>query len=378
MSPAAADFVRQFGRSPALVADAPGRVNLIGEHTDYNGGLVLPLAIPQRTYVALAPRRDDRVRVVTAAPAITADDRRADYALGDERRTGRWTDYVQGCTAALAARGHRVGGFDAVITSEVPVGAGLSSSAALEVALLRGLRAAFGLALDDVALALLAHGAEYEFVGARVGIMDQMAASLADEGTALFLDARSLAYERVRLPATVELAVIDSGVPHRHADGGYNARRAECERAAELLEVASLRDVDDAGLARAARLPPPLPRRVRHVVTENGRVLAAVEALRQGDLDRLGRLLGAAHASLRDDYEVSTPEIDLLVTRAAADPDVVGARLTGGGFGGAIVMVAARGRAAAAAARVAAAYHGPGGRVLVPRPTSGPSPARTP
>jgi len=365
-------FAAHFGGAPTVVEDAPGRVNLIGEHTDYNGGFVLPVAITRRTRVALAVRDDERVRLVSADETMAAGGPALEYTLGAEQRTERWIDYVQGCTAALAADGHTLRGFDALVTSRVPIGSGLSSSAALEVAMLRALRSAFGLALDDVALARVAHRAEHDFVGARVGIMDQMAASLGDEAAALFLDTRSGAWERVPLSAGVALAVIDSGIAHRHASGGYNARRAECERAAALLGVASLRDFDAAALPPGGELPPPLDRRVRHVVTENARVLEAVAALRAEDERRLGAILTAGHASLRDDFEVSTPEVDRLVTLAAADPDVLGARLTGGGFGGAVVLLARAGTAAEAARRVAAAYARVvrrGGAVLIPDDT---------
>jgi galactokinase len=362
-------FAAHFGADPTVVEEAPGRVNLIGEHTDYNGGLVLPVAIARRTRVALAVRDDDRVRLVSADEAMAAGGSALEYTLGAERRTERWIDYVQGCTAALAADGHALRGFDALVTSRVPIGSGLSSSAALEVAMLRALRKAFDLALDDVTLARVAHRAEHDFVGARVGIMDQMAASLGDETTALFLDTRAETWERVPLPAGLGVAVIDSGVTHRHAGGGYNARRAECERAAALLGVESLREVDADGLGRALDLPPPLDRRVRHVVSENARVTDAVAALRAGDTRRLGAILIAGHASLRDDFEVSTPEIDRLVTLARADADVLGARLTGGGFGGAVVLLAHAAAAAEAARRVAAAYAAEvpwGGTVLIP------------
>jgi galactokinase len=347
------DFPALFGRAPAVVADAPGRVNLIGEHTDYNGGFVLPTAIPQRSRVELAPRDDERVR---GASMEIDDGAVREYTLGAERSAGDWLDYVQGCTVALREAGHRITGFDARIMSRVPIGAGVSSSAALEVSLLRALRAAFALQLDDVALALAAHHAEYDFVGARVGVMDQMAASLADERTALFLDTRSLAYERIPIPPAAELVVIDSGIPHEHASGAYNTRRAECERAAELLGVRQLRDLSLSDLPRVESLPEPLGRRARHVVSENERVEAAVAALRGGALEELGRLLDASHASLRDDFEVSLPEIDLLVDLARADPRVFGARMTGGGFGGAIVAVVRAGAAAEVAARTAAAY----------------------
>jgi galactokinase len=361
------DFTALFGRSPAARADAPGRVNLIGEHTDYNGGFVLPSALPQRTVVELARRSDDTVRVASADVAGGAAP--VEYRLGAEAPGRDWLDYVQGITAVLRADGCSLGGFECRIASRIPVGSGLASSAALEVALLRALRTAFDLALDDVALALAAQRAESDFVGARVGIMDQMAASLADERSALFLDTRSRAWERIPLPAGAALVVIDSGVAHRNVGGEYNARRAECERAATLLRVPALRDVASTRLDEVAALPEPLGRRARHVVTENARVLDAVAALRAGDVGRLGALLDASHASLRDDFAVSTPEVDLLAALARARPEVHGARLTGGGFGGAVVALARPADAAAVAGAIAREYEAQSGRraaVLVP------------
>jgi galactokinase len=347
--------------------EAPGRVNLIGEHTDYNGGFVLPTAIPQRTRVDLVRRRDGRV---TLATDVFGGVTRADYALGAEERHGDWRDYLAGTTWLLRREGMPAGGFDATIASTVPTGAGLSSSAALLVAALRALRPTFGLAFDDVRLALLAQRVENEFVGARVGVMDPMAASLADTGTALFLDTLDLSFRRVAIPAeAIELLVIDSGVEHRHAHGGYNARRAECEQAAELLGVARLRDLTEADLGRLAALPEPLGRRARHVLTENARVLCAVAALEAADTAQLGRLFAASHRSMRDDYEVSTPEVDRLIEIAGAEPAVFGARLTGGGFGGSIVGLARPGAGREAAARIARRYGeetGRPGAVLVP------------
>jgi galactokinase len=360
---------------PAAAADAPGRVNLIGEHTDYNGGYVLPLALPLRTRVEIRRRPDGMVRAWTAnvAAARTAGGGRrgavAEYRLGGETPGRGWLDYVQGVTDALGRQGFALSGCEVRIESTVPAGAGLSSSAALTVALLRGCRSAFGLAIDDLGIARLAQQAENQFVGAPVGIMDPIAVSLGDERHALFLDTRNLAFERVALPAAVELAVIDSGIAHRHAGGEYAARRAECERAARLLGVGQLRELEPADLPRLARLPPPLDRRARHVVDENARVLAAVRALRDGDAERLGTLLDEAHRSLSEDFSVSLPEIDLLVGLARADPAVYGARLTGGGFGGAIVLAARPGTARDAACRVVAAYRWRGGRaatVVVP------------
>ena len=347
-------FARIFGHPPDVSADAPGRVNLIGEHTDYTGGFVLPMAIPQRTWVALSRSGDDHVRVWSANLA----DRTAlrAFRLKHETRTERWIDYVQGCTEALRRDGHHLEGFNLAIASDVPVGSGLSSSAALEVSVLRGIRELFALSLDDVRLAQLGQKAENEFVGAPVGLMDQMAASLADEHTALFLDTRTLYYEAVPLPSEVSLVVINSGVAHSHASGDYRTRRSECERAAALLEVTQLRDIGMADLARAAALPDPLNRRARHVVTENARVLDAVAAMKASDVEELGRLFDESHTSQRDDYEVSVPQVDTLVALTRRQAGVYGARLTGGGFGGSIVGLVQRGRAQDVAAAVVAAY----------------------
>ena len=360
-------FQTLFGRAAEVAATAPGRINLIGEHTDYNDGLVLPTAAPQRTRVELALRRDDRVRVASTSVRGGAVH---EYQLGREMRAGDWVDYVQGCTRVLAER-TTLHGFDALIASTLPLGSGLASSAALEVALLRALRTAFAVPLDDVALALLAHRAEHDFVGARVGVMDQMAASLADVRTALFLDARSLAHETVALPPSLALLAIDSGIAHRHAGGDYNARRAECERAAALLGVRALRDLQADDGARAAALPAPLAHRVRHVTTEIARVRDAVVALRAADLPALGALFLASHASLRDDFAVSLPELDTLVDIAMAEPDVYGARLMGGGFGGAVVIAARAETGAETASRIADVYRtrtGAPARVLAPLP----------
>ena len=332
-------------------ASAHGRVNLIGEHTDYNGGFVLPTPIPQHTRVELTPRRDRTVHVRSdQAPEAGR------YTLLREQRRGDWLDYVQGVTWALRDGGWAFAGFDATITSDVPLGAGLSSSAALEVALLRAIRATFGLDLDDTRLALLGQRAENEFVGARCGIMDQMAASLAEAGTALFLDTRSLEVRGVPLPRVADLVVIHSGVSHAISGGDYNTRRAECEAAARLLGVSQLRDLSLADLRRLAELPEPLGRRARHVVTEDARVLDAVAALDANDMATLGRLFGESHMSMRDDFEVSVPEVDLLVDIATSDAAVFGARLTGGGFGGSVVMLARAGDGRQAGERITRAY----------------------
>ena len=359
-------FGKAFGREPDVTASAPGRVNLIGEHTDYNDGFVLPLAVPLATRVAAARRTDDLALVSSRE---RDDGRIAEYQLGRERAGKGWLDYVQGVTDILRKSGHTLGGFDLALESDVPLGSGLASSAALLVAVMRALRELFGLTLDDVMLARLAQRAEVELVGARVGIMDQLCASLGDERHALFVDTRSLDYERVPFPASLELAVIGSGVAHSNAAGEYNTRRSECERACALLGVASLRDVGVADLPRIDALPAPLAGRARHVVTENQRVLDTVAALKANRLDELGPLLAASHRSMRDDYAVSVAEIDLLVDLASARPDVVGARLTGGGFGGSIIALTPAGGAAEAGRAIVHEYRaksGRPGRLLVP------------
>ncbi len=356
-----------YGRDATHAARVPGRVNLIGEHTDYNGGFVLPTVIPQTTTVQLALRPDRRVRVFSSA---IDDPRPVEYDLGHEARQHSWVDYVESISWVLAEAGHTLRGADVAIHSSVPLGSGLSSSAALEVALLRAWRDACRLEIPDVPLARLGQRAENEFVGAPVGIMDQMACSLAEDRVALFLDTRTLEFARVPLPAAVDLVVINSGVSHRHAAGDYATRRRECEEAARLLGVPQLRDVPVAGLDETiAPLPETLRRRVRHVVTEDQRVLDAMRAMREGDAARLGALFYESHASMRDDYQVSIPEIDLLVDLAREDPRVRGARLTGGGFGGSIVALVASGTGRDVAERITNEYDARSGQratVLVP------------
>ena len=351
-----------FGDDPAVTGDAPGRANLIGEHTDYSGGYVLPVTLPQRTRVELRPRKSDVARIHSVQLEKTES-----YRVGTETPRHDWLDYVQGLTALAGPRA--VGGFDVRVDSDVPLGSGLSSSAALEVAMLRALRKAFGWELDDLQLALLAQRAEVEFVGAPVGVMDPMASSLGTDGSALFIDTRSLQTAAVPLPPGLAIAVVHSGIAHGHAGGEYRVRRRECEEATRALGVGSLRELGLPDLPRIEALPAPLGLRARHVVTENARVLEAVEALRAGELERLGALLGASHRSLRDDYQVSVPDLDRLVALAAEAPGVFGARLTGGGFGGAIVVAARPNGLRSAMAQVATRYRTETGRtatVLVP------------
>ncbi|MEA2753373.1 MAG: galactokinase [Myxococcales bacterium] len=364
-------FLARFGVLPDSFASARGRVNLIGEHTDTSEGYVLPVAIARETRIELALRTDGVVRV--ASSAFTGDET---FELGRETKRGTWIDYVQGTVQAFVRAvpaASTLRGFDALVTSDLPIGAGLASSAALEVALIRALCTALGVGLDPVAVARIGRAAEVDFVGMPSGIMDQMAATLATTDAALFLDTRSLAFEDVALPSSVELLVVDSGVTLALAAGEYATRREEVARAAYVLELRTLRDASD-GDPRTTNgaitlLAPPLDRRARHVVSENRRVLATVKALRAGDEAALSALFQASHDSLRDDFEVTVPDVDRLVAIAQSDPDVIAARMTGGGFGGAIVALARKGKAAEAGARICASYASSGsarGTVVVP------------
>lgn len=323
-------FKDVFGSEPQVRASAPGRVNLLGEHTDYNGGFVFPTPLPYQTYIEAA-----------AAEGLEA------YAESfqeyksrglDETRQGDWLDYIAGCVWVLRQHGYRVPGLRAYIRSEVPMSGGLSSSAALEVATLRALRALYRLPLDDAQIALLAQQAEVEYVGVRCGIMDQMASSVGRLGYGLFLDTQNLATRLVPLPQGYRVAVVDSSVPRRLAESGYNTRRSECEQACALLGVELLRALSPTDLPRIEALPEPLNRRARHVVSENQRVLEGVQALEQGNIQRFGALMVASHLSLRDDYQVSIPELDQLV-EAELRHGALGARLTGAGFGGSTVAL---------------------------------------
>ncbi len=335
LAPLLRAFPQRFGHEATVVSRAPGRVNLIGEHTDYNQGHVLPVAIDRAVAVLAAPGTEGGVRAHSA-----------EFEEGDEfaldsiehLAEGGWRNYLRGVAWALREAAHSLRGLDLLIAGDVPIGAGLSSSAALEVALAGAFRAAGGLHIDDRDLALLAQRAENEFVGVQCGVMDQLAAVFGRRDHALLIDCRSLDVET--LPLALErrglrLVVVDSGVSRALGESAYNERQQECGEAAAALGLTALRDLDAATLeSRRLALPAPLFRRARHVVSEEARVLAAAEALRRGEIEALGPLLFESHASLRDDFSVSCPELDLLVELAARTEAVLGARLTGAGFGG--------------------------------------------
>ena|SRR5690554_3006366 len=336
-------FAETFGHEASGVWSAPGRVNLIGEHTDYNEGFVLPLAINRRTVVALGPRDDGILRVASAFADEVAEIALADLA---PERLGGWAAYPLGVAWALGQHGAdlaAVPGVDLFIDSDVPVGAGLSSSAAIESSVALALNDVWQLGFDRRTLARVGQLAENEAVGAPTGIMDQSAALLGETDSAVFLDCRSLHAEIVDLGferAGLALVIIDTGVSHSHATGGYRDRRESCERGARMLGVEHLRDlsVDDLERARTT-LDDETFRRVRHIVTENQRVLDTVRTLREQGPTAIGELLDASHASMRDDFEISVPELDLAVEVANAN-GALGARMTGGGFGGAAIALA--------------------------------------
>jgi galactokinase len=331
------DFLVRIGREPTGVWAAPGRVNLIGEHTDYNDGYVMPFALAHRVLIAAAPRRDGTWSVTSLNNDSTRIFETADLQPG---MTG-WQAYVAGVVWVLQEAGHRIGGADLVLTSDVPEGAGLSSSAALECAVLTVLADLNDLDIVGLDRAKLARRSENVFVGAPTGLMDQAAATLCTAGHALFFDCRTYDSEQVRFEtasAGLEILVLDTKTPHALVDSEYAARRASCEEAARLLGVAALRDVTDLTAALDQLPDAVIQRRVRHVVTENARVLEAVTALRAGRIADLAPLLDASHASMRDDFEITVPQVDLAV-EVARDSGALGARMTGGGFGGCIIAL---------------------------------------
>lgn len=359
MSHVATAFRTEFGHAPEGVWTAPGRINLIGEHTDYNDGYVLPLALPLALTAAASRRTDGRVRFRSLQTGEGFEGAVADLAPG---AVPGWAAYPAGALWALLDEGYPVDGLDLLVDSTVPRGAGLSSSAALSCATVLAAAALHGSAPGPAEVARLAQRAENDFVGMPCGIMDQSASMLSAEGHALFLDTRTSRTEQVPFDPPshgLSLLVVDTRAPHRLVEGAYAERRRSCEDAARTLGVAALRDVTDLPRALAA-LPDELSRRrVRHVVTENARVLDAVALLRSGDVAAVGPLLTASHASLRDDYEVTVPEVDAAVDAALA-AGALGARITGGGFGGCVIALVAADAAGTCEEAVRAAYRDKG------------------
>ncbi|MCY4147344.1 MAG: galactokinase [Chloroflexi bacterium] len=347
-------FSAEFGEAPAFIALAPGRVNLIGEHTDYNDGFVFPLAIDRAAWIALRPRADRCVRVISLD---MAEDQSFDLSDLPRPDAPRWIDYIIGVAWALQRGGYRLTGWEGVLAGDVPIGSGLSSSAALELAAARAFYCVSGFAWDAAQMARVGRAAENEWLGIQTGIMDQMISAAGVAGRALLIDCRSLQTTPAPLPAATSIVILDTGTRRGLVDSAYNERRRQCEAAARRFGIAALRDIDLATFTRRAdELEPLIRRRARHVISENERTLQARDAMLAGDAEALGKLMVASHTSLRDDFEVSSPALDAIVNCATADPSCYGARMTGAGFGGCAVALARIEDAEDFARRVGAEY----------------------
>jgi galactokinase len=347
-------FEERYGVPPAFLARAPGRVNLIGEHTDYNDGFVLPMAIDRAVWIALRPRDDARVEVHSLDFGETHGFGVADLSTAGDG----WIEYVRGMAWALETSGAQLRGWEGVTAGDVPIGAGLSSSAAMELATARAFAAVSSLDWDPARMALLAQKAENGWVGMQCGIMDQMISAAGRAGYALLIDCRSLETRPVPLPPGTSVVILDTATRRGLVDSAYNDRRRDTTAAAAFLGVPALRDVTvEQFERRETEMDPVMRRRARHVVTEDERTLRAAEALERGDATEVGRLMNESHASLRDDFEVSRAELDTIVELAQAQPGCFGARMTGAGFGGCAVALVEQPAAARFAEEVASKYH---------------------
>jgi galactokinase len=346
-------FVDRFGQSPPWVVRAPGRVNLIGEHTDYNDGFVLPLAIDRAIWIALRPRNDHRVIVHSIDYGDSAE-----FALdGLSHQKAGWVEYIKGTAWSLQEAGHELAGWEGVLAGDVPNGAGLSSSAALEMAAARAFAAVSDFPWEPAKMAKLAQRAENRWVGVNCGIMDQLISGCGRDGHALLIDCRSLASEAVPFPLGSAVVVLDTATRRGLVDSAYNERRSQCEAAAKAFGVRALRDVDLKTFhQRAGELDETTRRRARHVISEDERTLAAAGAMRRGDLAALGVLMNESHVSLRDDYEVSNDALNVMVDAAQAHEACYGARMTGAGFGGCAVALICAAASEDFVARTASAY----------------------
>jgi galactokinase len=346
-------FAVTFGEPPEYLVRAPGRVNLIGEHTDYNDGFVLPMAIDRAVWIALRSRADRRV----VLHSLDFNDATEIDLNALRRERAGWVEYVKGMAHVLLESGYALRGWEGVVAGDVPIGAGLSSSAALEMATACAFAAIGRLPWDAAVMARAGQRAENEWVGVNCGIMDQMISAAGRRDHALLIDCRSLATRPIPLPPVTAVVVLDTMTRRGLVDSAYNERRAQCEAAAAFFGVPALRDVAPLTFeARADALDPVARRRARHVISENARTLAAAEAMSRGDAATTGRLMNAGHASLRDDFEVSREEMEVMVALAQAHPTCFGARMTGGGFGGAAVALVSAAGAESFAAAVSDAY----------------------
>ena len=363
-------FSTYFNAKPKFIVRAPGRVNLIGEHTDYNDGFVLPMAIDRAVWIALRPRSDEKVNIHSLdisttlntsleTPSHTKGTTDSVFDLHSLTKGEGWVEYIKGVAYELQNAGYKLKGFDAVMTGDVPHGAGLSSSAAVELATARAFAAVSGFAWDTAQMAKLAQKAENEWVGVNCGIMDQMASAASREGYALFLDCRSLEYQFAPLPENTSVVILDTSTRRGLVDSAYNERRSQCEEAARWFGVKALRDVSlkeirdwrlESGMSETVL------KRARHIVTENARVLEAVQIMKAGNVKRLGELFNASHDSLRDDFEVTNKALNQIVECALEQSSCYGARMTGAGFGGCAVALVEKENAEEFTNAVSAAY----------------------
>lgn len=350
---AQSEFVRHFGAKSSIIVRSPGRVNLIGEHTDYNDGFVLPLAIDRSTWLAVNPRTDNLVRLYS-----TDFKESAEFSLADLKgNKPEWAEYAKGVTEQLLGQKLALRGFDAVIATDVPVGAGLSSSSSFSLGIARAFNAVNGFAWDNAKMAVLCQRVEKERLGVNCGIMDQLIIASALDGQAMQLDCRSLATKTAPLPSGYAVVILDTKKSRTLAGSAYNERRAQCETAATFFGAKALRDVTVAQVnAAQGKLDPLIWRRAHHVVTENDRVEQALVAMHAGDAVKLGQLMNASHESLRADYEVSCAELDEITALARAQPGCVGARMSGAGFGGCGVALVKTENAATLGTIVASGY----------------------
>ncbi len=348
-----AKFEELFGEAPAFLVRAPGRVNIIGEHTDYNDGFVLPMAIDRDSWIALRPREDGKVLLHSID-----HEEATEFSLASLEKSSGWPEYPKGVAWALQeAGGHELRGWEGVTVCEVPLGAGLSSSASFELATARAFECVSGFEWDPPKIALLGQKAENHWVGVNCGIMDQMISAVAREGEATLIDCRDLSFQPAPLPTGKAIIILDTATRRGLVDSEYNERRAQCEEAAKFFGVKALRDVTLEQLeARAGELAELTVRRARHVIGENERTVEALTAMRAGDAERLGELMDASHESLRDDFEVSSRELDVMVEKARAARGCLGARMTGAGFGGCAVALVEESAAEGFLGEVADAY----------------------
>jgi len=327
-------FTAYFNAKPEFIVRAPGRVNLIGEHTDYNDGFVLPMGIDRAVWIALTPRADSQIRIRSLDLEIDSA-----FDLHSLTKGEGWLEYPKGIAHQLQKAGYELRGFDAVMTGDVPRGAGLSSSAAVELAIARAFSAVCGFAWDAAQMAKISQKAENEWVGVNCGIMDQMASAASKAGYALFLDCRTLEYQHAPLPQNTSVVILDTSTRRGLVDSAYNERRSQCEEAARWFGVKALRDVSVDAFEKRNGLSEVVTKRARHIITENARVLEAVEVMKAGNVKRLGELFNASHNSLRDDFEVTNEALNQIVECAQEQPSCYGARMTGAGFGGCAVAL---------------------------------------